>query len=421
MISAVWIVLEFTSMLLFAGAFLEGRKPKHATIVTVITLLGLYICNNTGPLQPISPYFRYVALFCLSRHLFSGRWYIHLILETVSMLFLLIIDAAFMYGASALLHISLSEFVWRKLTYTVVGTVGKLLGLFSFWMVYRLRKSRGMKGIHGKWILLTFLFPAVSVLLLALNYYNYQGNQDISVGVFLISLILAVTNVATVYLIHSLEKSTLQEQEMALLELQIAHQKENYKALETNYSTQRKATHEFERHIQTLSDLIDRKDYETAGEYLLRLQKSPMHRVFSVHTNHPVIDVILNQKYQTAQEKDIKMYVNINDLSAVKIPTDSLVVFLANLLDNAIEACQKMTEDREIYCTILCKESLYVAIRNTSQPVEILNNEVASEKQKNLEHGYGIPAAKYILNQLSSEYTFEYRDGWFQFVADIPM
>jgi sensor histidine kinase regulating citrate/malate metabolism len=48
---------------------------------------------------------------------------------------------------------------------------------------------------------------------------------------------------------------------------------------------------------------------------------------------------VLNQKYQQAQEHDIDVQMQVNDLSSVSIYTDHLVVLLSNLLDNAIEAC----------------------------------------------------------------------------------
>ena len=183
---------------------------------------------------------------------------------------------------------------------------------------------------------------------------------------------------------------------------------------------QRKATHEFERYIQVLRDLLDQKEYETASDFVDQLRNNRTLRVFSISSKHPVIDVILNQKYQLAQKYGIRMRVQVNDLSQISIQTDSLVVLLSNLLDNAVEACQRYTGKREIFCSIIFDDGVYIAVRNTSLPVEILNGKIDTSKKNVAEHGYGIPAIKYILEQLNAEYTFEYNDGWFQFVAEIP-
>ena len=59
------------------------------------------------------------------------------------------------------------------------------------------------------------------------------------------------------------------------------------------------------------------------------------------------------------------MRVKVNDLSSVSIQTNELVVLLSNLLDNAIEACLKLEQNREIVCSILKEDSIYISIRNT--------------------------------------------------------
>ncbi|MGN0591627.1 MAG: ATP-binding protein [Christensenellales bacterium] len=139
----------------------------------------------------------------------------------------------------------------------------------------------------------------------------------------------------------------------------------------------------------------------------------------SVSSNHPVIDVILNQKYQTARENEIKMQIQVNDLSALTIPTDSLVVVLTNLLDNAIEACRRVNGCREIFCSILYEDGLYISIRNTSEPVEIVEGKAPTTKQNSLSHGFGLLSVTYVLDKLGAEYAFGYDEGWFRFAAEM--
>ena len=166
--------------------------------------------------------------------------------------------------------------------------------------------------------------------------------------------------------------------------------------------------------------MLDRKEYETAQDYVQQLQADRTLKVFSIASNNPVIDVVLNQKHQVAQENGVKMRVKVNDLSAVSIQTNELVVLLSNLLDNAIEACLKLEQNREIVCSILKEDSIYISIRNTSPPVTVIHGGIQTTKQDAAEHGYGLQAVKYILDQLEAEYTCAYQDGWFQLVAVIP-
>ena len=213
---------------------------------------------------------------------------------------------------------------------------------------------------------------------------------------------------------HDAELDTL-----LLLRQHMEMQQESMSALEQNYRQQRKNTHEFEHHLQVLRDLLDQGETERAREYLNRLKKNRAIHLMSVNSHHPVIDVILNQKYQTAQENEIKMQIRVNDLSAVEIPTDSLVVVLTNLLDNAIEACRRIDGYREIRCSVLYDEGLYISIRNTSEPVQIVDGKIPTSKQDSLSHGFGLMSVSFVLDKLNAEYTFGYEEGWFNFAAEI--
>ena len=212
----------------------------------------------------------------------------------------------------------------------------------------------------------------------------------------------------------------LRELESRMQRQRLEMQTESIRALEENYRQQRKITHEFEHHIQVLDDLLDAGETEEARQFIRRLRGSRSYRSIGVNSRHTIIDVILNQKYRTAQENDIRMQLRVNDLSGVKLPTDTLVVILSNLLDNAIEACRGLEEFREVDCSVLHEDVLYVAIRNTSMPVTIRENSIATSKADTLNHGYGLANVCFLLEMLGAEYTFSYADGWFRFVAEIP-
>lgn len=212
---------------------------------------------------------------------------------------------------------------------------------------------------------------------------------------------------------------TPQDQDTLLLRQHMELQRESMRALEQNYRLQRKNTHEFEHHLQVLRDLLAQGETAAAQDYLNRLRKNRAIHLMSVNSRHPVIDVILNQKYQTAQENGIKVQIRVNDLSAVDIPTDSLAVVLTNLLDNAIEACRRIDGYREIRCSVLYEDGLYISIRNTSPPVEIVDGKIPTSKQDSLSHGFGLMSVGFVLDKLDAEYTFGYDEGWFHFAAEI--
>ena len=87
---------------------------------------------------------------------------------------------------------------------------------------------------------------------------------------------------------------------------------------------------------------------------------------------------------------DIEIEFNVTDLSRISIDTTALVVLLSNLLDNAIEACQQLSGERIINCTILANDELFLSIKNPSAPVVINNGLIETTKTPKEELGYGL-------------------------------
>ncbi len=300
------------------------------------------------------------------------------------------------------------------------------------------------EGIHG------YLMYLLMVVLILLTVFEEYGSRGLSLLAFAFLIPVAVDGAAEylasglqgwrydlaitcgkalpvslvlllrgVRLLPAAKQEEEPDQDTLLLRQHMEMQRESMRALEQSYRLQRKSTHEFEHHMQVLRDLLDRGEVDAARDYLTRLRRNRAIHVMSVSSNHPVIDVILNQKYQVAQENEIRMQIQVNDLSALRIPADSLVVVLTNLLDNAIEACRRVNGCREIFCSVLYDDGLYISIRNTSEPVEVTDGKIPTSKQNSLSHGFGLMSVGYVLDALNAEYTFGYEEGWFHFAAEI--
>ena len=102
-------------------------------------------------------------------------------------------------------------------------------------------------------------------------------------------------------------------------------------------------------------------------------------------------------------------------------PLAYMVVLLSNLLDNAIEACQQYDkDDKAIHVMAVAQQDFFISVRNTSEPVVIINGSIPTTKPEPQMHGFGLANIRLILEKYSGEYTMFYENGWFQFTADIP-
>lgn len=223
------------------------------------------------------------------------------------------------------------------------------------------------------------------------------------------------------------KKNLAQEQQKTLNE-QLRSQRANIDALSSAYATQRKMTHDFRHHIAALSGMLQGGETQQAQDYLAALQEQQTERALMVNTHNSAIDAVLNQKGYDAQKQHIDIQFEVNDLSPLQIELIDCTVVLGNLLDNAIEACLKLEEaKRRIEVSVLRDEAyadgdakLYVSIINTSLPVHIEKDCIATTKLEPHLHGFGLPCAKELLRRNNAFYTMDYHDGAFQFCFEWP-
>lgn len=420
-ISPIFCLLDLLFHSLFWDSFLERRYAKNRE--TFVFFCGwLFGCMLIAVSPPTfaKHLLAYLYLFVLSMVLFRGPWYQRLVLTILGYSLHIMLEAAILSGTAAWIHLSYAEFIWRKLQYTITLFIEKFLALFLVWILWSIRKNREHKILKKRWVFLSLLYPFTTLIAISIIFYSFLDKPDLSVGVSLFSLILIGANIATLYLIRIMEKRTFEAQENALLHQQMEIQTESIIALERNYRSQRQFVHNFKNQLQTVYDLLNQDQFSEAMQYIENLQGMQTTRIFPINSQHPIIDAVLNHKYQMAKEHDIDCQVQVNDLSAVQLSTDVLVVILSNLLDNAIEACCRLPDHRAIECTILAKKSFFLSIRNTSPPVAIHGSTIPTTKFPKENHGYGLPAVQHLLRNLHAESTFCYENGWFQFVAEIP-
>ena len=421
LLTFIWTLFDVSGLMLLVDGFFERRRSVKAIIGIVLVSSVIITYLLWFPVSESMEKVFSLAALTITILLCHRTGILYAILVLVMSYILVgIVEVIGSYGVSALLGTTYEELAQKKLQFTVLTTGCKLLELFIFYMIRKLRGGRKHAHIRSSWLLLTILFPTFSFTLLLFIFMTFQTRNDLSVYGVIFSAILVPANIAILYLLNAMEKRTQEEKELHLMNQQMEIQTKNFLALEKSYRAQRSATHEFRNQLQTLTDLLDAGESERALAYLRDLQQTESIRDLPVHTRHPIMDAILNQKYQLAQEHGIDIQFQVNDLSGLKLETDAMVLLFTNLLDNAIEACLRLDTERIIRCSILADDGLYLSVKNTSPPVTIRDSSIPTSKHPPEEHGYGLMSVQRVLKERNAEYSFDYQDGWFRFAAEIP-
>ena len=112
------------------------------------------------------------------------------------------------------------------------------------------------------------------------------------------------------------------------------------------------------------------------------------------------------------------MYFQLQDLKNPLISTPDLVVVVSNLLDNALEAAQKVPDgiiEVKIHQT---EAEFLISVRNqVKENVLIVDNEPPRTTKISGFNGMGLPNTIAVLKKYGANHIIACHDGWFQFTA----
>ncbi|WP_298730390.1 GHKL domain-containing protein [uncultured Subdoligranulum sp.] len=398
----------------------KNRGNLYWLIVAVGFLVGsvFSIFVGSGHGYTLKILFEVALYYVLCIILYQGRW--------DRCLFVIVTTYAVLYSASywtnsicmLLLHLTHEEYIWNIPLYSAV-LIFRALAFFALALIIRKYHPPLSVGKQARaWVPLSVVFP-LSTLLIIWQIYTFPNEQEIWQ---ICLLILDVVDVVALLLLDHLEQSAVNREKLVAAAERAHVQDENIQALSQAYAGQRKMTHDYRAQLSTLSGLLEQGNLEDAKAFLSEMKDRQSERILLINTHNAAIDAVLNQKGYAGQKKKIDMRFRVNDLSMLKLPRVDVTIVLANLLDNAMEACSQMPEtERWVSVQLLYGQGLLsISIINPSRPVQIVGGQIATTKPEPLLHGYGLRNIEDILDKYHAEYTFSFKDGRFIFTADWP-
>lgn len=193
--------------------------------------------------------------------------------------------------------------------------------------------------------------------------------------------------------------------------------------VENMYRQMRGVKHDLKHHIQTMKAHLIMNQYKELEEYLNELDEDLDIVDTVIKTGNIRIDAVLNSKLAVARARGI----NINAKSIVpaelEINEVDICVIIGNLLDNAIEACEKEKEkDKQfirVYIDIL-KQQLYIYISN-SMTNDIQKSGGRYITTKNGSHGFGLLRIDRVVKKYGGYLNRQHEEGVFATEIMLPL
>lgn len=114
--------------------------------------------------------------------------------------------------------------------------------------------------------------------------------------------------------------------------------------VEQLYRQVRQLKHEMRGHLTNIKGLAQSGAYASLEDYIARMDASLNDLTLTLQTGNPVTDVIVNDKRQQCQEARIRFQVAFHYPESGAYDAFDIGIILQNLLQNAVEACEKITD-----------------------------------------------------------------------------
>jgi len=233
-----------------------------------------------------------------------------------------------------------------------------------------------------------------------------------------ICVLTGLSMFATGFYVFGMERIDLEQAKSSRYYSQITV----YKMLEEQYRQSERLRHDMKNHIIALSGLFQSKEWEKMGDYLKQLEENGLEAGGDL-TGNKAVDALLYQKQKWAERENIRWECDIQIPKTCCIHEFDLCVLFGNILDNALEACerQRIDEYRLIHIQAkTVKKCFLLEVKNSMDKAEKYTQGCIN-KENPKEHGIGLLNISDVVHRYNGVVKIEVENGIFMISVLIPL
>ena len=209
----------------------------------------------------------------------------------------------------------------------------------------------------------------------------------ININIIIIVFSLCIIQILLIYVLNTFSKET---EEKFLLKMELDRKMHDEEIIDM-YTRMIRWKHDARNHISMILGLLEAGTKEEVISYINEITSNITKLDKNMYSNNIAINSILMSKMKMAEEKNIKVNLNLKIDSEIKISNVDICIIMGNLLDNSIEACSFIEGDKFIDLKIVSEmNKLVVKIsNNTNGYVNEVNGKFLTTKHSNM-NGIGL-------------------------------
>ena len=174
------------------------------------------------------------------------------------------------------------------------------------------------------------------------------------------------------------------------------------------YTSIRRLKHEMRGHLTNIKGLARSGEYASLDDYIAKMDESMSDFELTLQTGNPVTDVIVNDTRQRSLDLGIRFQVDFRYPEPGAYDAFDVGIILQNLLQNALEACEKVSEgERFIVLTGKRKGRFFlIEVKNSFVGEVVFGQDglpVTTKKEDVPMHGIGLSNVRWEAEKYMGE------------------
>ena len=284
-------------------------------------------------------------------------------------------------------------------------------------------KDNHYSEIPLKYFLIILLIPVSSIYMMHHIFLIAAAHSEYTMFSATASFLLLVVNYMIFEVYDWISRDAELREQNRLYAQQLDFCTQQAEERENLYLEIRRIRHDLKKHLSVLLEMVRFGQINETEEYITQLLDDGVgNRPEEVsHSGNIIVDSLINNTYALAQKYNI--HFNINVLVPATLPFESghLAIILGNLMENALEACREIKEDKRFINLDISyvKEVFQLSIRNNYQKKRKKDNigNYITTKNDTIYHGLGLSSINHAVANYQGQVEIVDSDNEFQVIV----
>lgn len=297
-------------------------------------------------------------------------------------------------------------------------SIAILIVTYPFMYLLFSKKLRPLMAYSENTSIWNFLWLIPAIFCLSYYYSLFSIDSMVDYAGNINNVIFAVSYNAgalfATYLILRLVEDSNAKLRLEADTYQFTLQSLQYKNLKTQMDDTRRAKHDLRHTVNILQAYLKDQNIKELNEYISQYLDSLPPDNATLYSDDYILNTLISTYQEKAQKEHVRFHVSIQLEGSLPLPEPDKVVLLGNLLENAMEACQRQnSHDAYISLAIQQEGTSIVILIDNSYCGTLQEEEQVFLSSKTKHTGLGISSIQKITEKYNGILKFEHDDATF--------